>query len=92
MGRISRCWRIDFVILPSSGFVSNFDHEILVISPVCVTLFTSKDEVCDEAIPEGFKGGKIIAFKHPFGRIDKDKRPTRYLDKMTRSSKMLCPS
>jgi len=54
--------RIDFVILPSSGFVSNFEYEILIISSVCVTLFTIEDEVSDEAIPEGFKGGKIVAW------------------------------
>lgn len=53
-GRVSRCKQLYSVTIPRSSFISNFDYEIFEIEPVCVTLFTGKDEVGDETILEGF--------------------------------------
>jgi len=52
--RVSWRMRRNFVTLPCLGFVSNFDCKLLVINSVRVAVFTSKDEVGEEAVLGGF--------------------------------------
>lgn len=54
--------RRNSVALPCIGFVSSFDHEIFVISSICVAFFTSEDKIGDETILGGFNRGYIVTY------------------------------